>query len=343
MKLYLSTLGLLLVSGILSAQEPKGYSALHFFFDNTEFAHSQLTTDQTMAGIGLTQQIGWQWEGKHRIMGGVYAQKKLGNTRFINTVQLLAYYQLKATNTLFKVGAFERDALLNDYSNLLFQDSVTYYKHTMEGMFLQKGDERQFIKLWLDWTGLQSATERESFFIGTSAYQRFGKLLFVDFQSYLFHYATTRPNIHGQSVCDNLLGELSIGLTHSNAHGLNNLRLSVGMLAGFERDRRKMDDYRTPLGLTLRANVQYKHFGTENTFYYGQKQMTLYPQYGNRLYWGNPFLRSGSYFQNKLYWNFLDTKYVKGQLAARTHFAEQKVFFEQMLTLRANLHFKEEQ
>ena len=42
--------------------------------------------------------------------------------------------------------------------------------------------------------------------------------------------------------------------------------------------------------------------------------MTFYEDFGNQMYWGTPFLRAGNYFQNKLYWNFLDNPNVNGQL-----------------------------
>ena len=66
--------------------------------------------------------------------------------------------------------------------------------------------------------------------------------------------------------------------------------------------------------------------------------MSFYEQYGNHMYWGNPFLRSANYIQNKLYWKFLDNEHVTGQLAAKTHFSEGKIFFEQMLTLSAHIN-----
>lgn len=319
-------------------QELKWNTEFDFFFDNTEFAKSPLAIDQTMAGARLTQEIGWKFDKKHYVYGGVDVMRSLGGHKFIDDIHLLAYYQLKDKNTLFKVGAFHRHDLLDDYSDFFFQDSVAYYKHTMEGIYFKKGDDKQFVKLWLDWTGLQSETERESFFIGASAYKEFGRLFFADLQSYMFHYATTRPNQTDMSVSDNLLGQLSAGVRYSNTKGLNDLLFSAGVLAGFERDRKAMDDYQTPVGLVVRANVDYMGFGMENRLYYGQKRMALYEQYGNALYWGNPFLRSDLYFQNKIYWKLLDTKYVTGQLALRTHVSEGKAFFEQLLTVNVSIN-----
>lgn len=328
----------LLFPVFLFSQEFRYNTEVLFFFDNTEFAKSNLAIDQTMAGVSLTQELGWKFDKNHYIMGGVNAIKNLGGKNFLDKINFLAYYQLKDKNTLFKAGIFPRYGLLSDYSNFFFQDSIDFYNHTMEGLYLLKGNERHFIKLWLDWTGLQSETDRETFFIGASGYKKFGKLFFADFQSYMFHFATTRPNVDGLTVSDNLLGQLSIGLKHSNNNGLNNFRLSAGVLSGFERDRINMDNYGTPTGGVAQFDIDYKEFGMENLFYYGQERMVLYDRYGNQLYWGNPFLRSEMYYQNKLYWTFLDNKYVKGQVTARTHFSEGNFLFEQMLTLSARIN-----
>lgn len=330
---------ILLFPVLLFSQELKYNTELHFFFDNTEFSRSNLAIDQTMAGVSLTQELGWKFDGKHHIMGGVNAMKSLGGSEFVNSVNFLAYYQLKDENTLFKAGVFPRYDLLNDYSNFFFQDSIGFYNRTMEGLYVLKGDNKQFVKLWLDWTGLQSSDTRESFFIGASGYKEFGEYVFADFQSYMFHFATTRPNLSFQTVSDNLLGQLSVGAKYSNPKiGLNNLKFSLGILSGFERDRIDMDSYETPTGGVARLDVDFKGFGTENLFYFGQERMVLYNKYGNQLYRGNPFLQAKSYIQNKLYWNFLDNEYVKGQISSRTHFSERKVFFEQMLTVSAQIN-----
>ena len=189
-----------------------------FFFDNTEFSKSNLTVDQTLAGVALAQEIGWKFDGKHYVMAGVDVTK-VWRHDVLNDIHLLAYYQLKDENILFKVGSFYRRDLLDDYSVFFFQDSVNFYKDAMDGIYFSKGNDKQFVKLWLDWTGLQSETERENFFVGASGYKEFGKLFFADFQSYMFHFATTRPNVENLTVSDNLLGQASVGIKHSNSRG----------------------------------------------------------------------------------------------------------------------------
>lgn len=324
---------LLSISNFGFSQDLKLNTELNFFFDNTEFSKSSYTKDQTMAGVQLTQEIGLNFDKKHFIYSGIDAIKNLGSHHFFDDYHLLAYYKMVDKNTLLEIGSFHRHELFDDYSNLFFQDSINFYKHTVDGVFLKKGDKDQFLKLWLDWTGLQSATERESFYVGLSGHKNFGKFFFANFQSYMYHFATTRPNPLDLSVVDNLQGQFSIGFNYKDKPQNHHFSTSIGLMSGFERDRKLMDDYKTPLGIVITSKYDYKGFGTENILYYGQKRLTLYEKYGNELYWGNPFLRGGNYFQNKLYWTWIENDKIEGQLSARTHFSEGKLFFEQMLTL----------
>ena len=320
-----------------TAQELQWNLNMNYFFDNTEFAPSGLSTDQTMAGVHFAPEIGMKWDGNHSLYGGVDLMKKSASKSVLDKARLIAYYQFKNENTLFKAGAFPRADLLSDYSTAFFQDSISYYRPVMEGLYLKKGTEKGFFKLWMDWTGLQTNEDRETFYLGASAYKIIDKLFFADFQSYMFHFAGMYPSNSDITVCDNALGQLSVGVRYSNDRGLNNLIFSAGVLSGFERDRIDMNNYGTPVGAIIRLNADYKGIGTENNVYYGQPRMVFYRRYGNEFYWGNPFYREGRYIESKLYWNVIETQTVHGQLAAKLHVTEGKVLFEQLFTLRASI------
>lgn len=318
-----------------TAQELQWNLNMNYFFDNTEFAPSGLSTDQTMAGVHFAPEIGMKWDGNHSLYGGVDLMKKSASKSVLDKAKLIAYYQFKNENTLFKAGAFPRADLLSDYSTAFFQDSINYYRPVMEGLYLKKGTEKEFFKLWMDWTGLQTNTDRETFYLGASAYKQIRGPFFADFQSYMFHFAGMNPINPDITVCDNLLAQLSVGVKYSNIWVFNNLMASAGVLSGFERDRYDINNYGTPIGAIIRLNADYKGFGTENNLYFGQPRMVLYRRYGNELYWGNPFYREGRYIESKLYWNVIETQTVHGQLAAKFHYTEGRVLFEQLFTLRA--------
>lgn len=309
---------------------------LDFFFDNTEFAGSSYTFDQTMSGLHLRPEIGIGWDKKHAIYTGVDLLKKMGSNSTIDQTVFLAYYQYKDKNTFFQVGSFAKNNLFDDYSSFFFQDSVKYYRPAVNGLYLKKGDKSRYYKLWLDWTGLQSPTVRESFFLGATAYNEFNKNLFADFQMYVFHYAGTRPSLPDQHVCENILAQASVGYKYSDKNW-NKIIVSAGILAGYERNRKYLNDPYIPIGFVRRVDVEYKRWGTENLIYSGKRRMKLYNEFGNQLYWGNPFLRGSFYWQNKLYWNVIKNRNVTGQLSVRNHISQGRVYTEQLFTLSATI------
>ncbi len=65
--------------------------------------------------------------------------------------------------------------------------------------------------------------------------------------------------------------------------------------------------------------------------------MILYQNYGNQLYWGNPFKQSGKYTENKFYIKIFNNERVKAKIGYIFHFAENKIYHEQVRTLKASL------
>jgi len=320
----------------LQSQVLKGELGLNYFFDNTEFSSSTLTIDQTMKGVHLIPGVAVEWDKNNSLHGGTDLLNISGSQKTIEKIDLVAYYQFQSRKTLFRAGSFPRQNILSNYSDFFFKDSIRYFRPNLQGLFWQVSNPTSFFNLWLDWTGHQTATQRESFFIGASANKR-QHLFFADFQSYMFHYANTAPRNPEYHVCDNLLAHLSAGVDLTSLTQLDTLMFAVGILQGFERERGMDNMTFTPTGLVVRNEIEYRKFGVSNTLYWGDARMKLYEKHGWNLYWSNPFLRSGSYFESKWYWNMLKNSYVNGKLAMEFHVSEGKVFFEQLFTLSASV------
>lgn len=320
----------------LFAQELQWKAGLNYFFDNTEYARSSLTKDQTMTGVHFSPEIGYSLDSVHSFYVGADLLKTGGSQNIIDIAQPIAYYRFQNRKVSFYAGAFSRSELLSNYSNLFFQDSINYYLPTLNGIFWQVGGGRSFFNLWLDWTGHQTSANRETFFIGVSGHHKKG-LFFVDWQSYMFHFANTRPMSQGFSVCDNLLAHLSIGVDYSNQTGLDTLLFVAGTLVGVERDRALQNGQKSPIGAVVRLNAEYFGFGVQNTLYVGNKRNVFYDIYNTGLYWNNPFLRSGFYLQSNWYLHVIRSQYVNGKLSMNLHFSEGKVLYEQVFTIKAML------
>ena len=324
------------LSTIISAQNIQWKADLNYFFDNTEYAKSTLTNDQTMAGVHFSPEIGLKWDTVHSFFVGADVMKISGSDNFIDIAQPIAYYQYQKHNNSFYAGAFPRSELLANYSDLFFQDSVNYYRPVMQGLFWQVGNNKSNFNLWLDWTGHETPTIRETFFVGASAHQNLN-LLFIDFQSYLFHFANTQPRNPLYNVNDNALAHLSFGLSYSDKTGIDTLLFAVGVLAGYERDRGLANGTHTPIGAVIRFYSEYKGVGTQNTLYAGNPRDIFYYKYNHEMYWNNPFLRAGFYLQSKWYLNVIRSKYVDGKLGLNLHFSEGKMMYEQVFTLKAQI------
>jgi hypothetical protein len=318
------------------AQNFEWKAGMNYFFDNTEFIESTLTRDQTMTGVHFTPQLGLSKDTVHAFYIGGDLLKISGSQNFVDIIRPIAYYQQKTTKSLLYAGVFPRAELLNNYSDLFFQDSISYFQPTLSGIFWQLKNSSSFFNIWLDWNGHQTTVNRETFFVGVSALKQH-KRFFAELQSYMFHFANTRPNTENYHLTDNILGQLSIGVNYSNRQGLDTLLISAGVLAGMERDR--FIDYgtHTPIGLVLRCNADYKRFGIQNSFYWGNPRMVFYNQQGTRLYSNNPFLRSNYYLESKWYLDVIQSQSFNGKLAIKLHFSEGKLMNEQVFTLKASL------
>jgi len=334
-RIPLLSLFLILQFGLF-AQELQWKAGLNYFFDNTEFMKSSLTRDQTMNGVHFSPELGLKWDSVHSVFAGTDVLKISGSQQYIDKVNLIAYYQFKTPDVLLKAGAFPRNELLSNYSDLFFQDSIGYFHPLMEGIFWQVGRQQAYFNLWLDWNGHQTDVNRETFYVGASAHRSFGHL-FADFQSYMFHYANTRPTNPAYSLCDNALAHLSLGVDYSNKQGLDTLLFAVGVLGGYERER-NTETIKTPVGAVLRMLVEYRGVGLNNMLYLGDPRMVFYNKYGGNLYWNNPFLRSDSYFESKLYLNVIHTRDIQAKISSNFHFSEGLVMFEQAFTLRVSLN-----
>ncbi len=318
----------------IQAQEVRWKLGFEYFFDNLEYKKSSFTDAQTMHGIWLQPLGGITWDTAHTLYGGLNLLKIPGTEEVVDKAELVLYYQYETDHVLFRAGSFSSNEVLHNYSDFFYSDSVSNFMPLMQGLFWQIGGEQNFLNLWLDWTGYATPETRESFFLGSSGKVTKG-IFFADFQSYLFHYANTLTAIPQYGVSEHMQLMASAGIAYESENRLKGL-LSVGILAGKERDR-KADISYTPMGFVARADAEFWGIGTKNTFYRGDKRMRLYPEYGTELYWGNPFLQGNTYLQIKWYVNVMETERVSARLNCNLHFSEGNLLFEQALNVSLSI------
>ncbi len=324
---------LLMLSHLLTAQTLEWKAGMYHFFDNTEFLGSNYISDQTMAGIRFSPEIGLSMKGKHHFLVGFDALKSYGSPNFVDSITPTAYYLYNNGHLRFMMGSFAREGQLNDFSRAFFQDSIRYYRPNMNGFLLAYSTESLHAKLFLDWTGKQSQTVHEAFFVGASAVYK--KSIFIaEAQALMFHHA---GSLQVRGVRDNFLMHPAIGLDFAGKTWLDSLKLSVGALVGMERHRLLSDQFTTRNGLLVELDAAYKGFCLNSSTYVGQGIMIDYASMGSELYWGDPLYRGKFYSRVDLSYDFLRLPYLTGKVNFANHFSEGNFYVEQSLIVSATL------
>jgi hypothetical protein len=327
----------LLISSEAFSQEKNWRLDLFSFFDNTEFGRSAVKIPQTMAGVQLAPEAGIVWDTVNKVNIGVNLLHEFGSPDVIDRLYPTAYYESNRGPIRFIMGAFPRARTIENYPRLFFQDSILYYRPNITGIFTEyrKGDN--YFNVWLDWTGRQSKTVNEEFFIGFSGRYKTG-IFYLQHFGAMFHYAGKMDPVVEEPLHDNLLFLTSAGIDLSENTCFAKLETNVGWADRLERSRADNSGWIASNGLLMETRVEYKWFGFFNTFFNGNDMMHYYKVLGNKLYWGDPTYRSKTSDRADIYIKFLQSRSVDLQLTYSLTFMEGRMYHEQMLKINVNLN-----
>lgn len=337
-RLFLSTLAIfLLINTPLFSQEKNWRLDFFSFFDNTEFGRSKVTIPQTMAGVMVAPEFGLTWDTVHKVNVGINLLHEFGSQKAIDRYFPTAYYEYTRGAFRFMMGAFPRSRAVDKYPRLFFQDSISYYRPNINGLFWEYRKQKNYANVWLDWTGRQSKTLNEAFFIGFSGKYNLG-IFYVQHFGYMFHLAGKMDPIVEEALHDNVLFHTSAGIDLSGKTFFNTFDINAGWVSRRERSRAENTGWIKLDGFLLETRLEYKWFGLFNTFYSGDGMMYFYKDKGNELYWGDPVYRAKQYDRTDFYITFIHAKTVNLQLTYSLHFLESRIYNEQMLKVNINLN-----
>jgi hypothetical protein len=328
---------LLIITNTLFAQELLWKVGVRSFFDNSEFGHSNVQIPQSMSGVHVAPEIGVGWAKKHRVLVGVDLLHEYGSNKAIDFHDIIAYYEYAGSPFHFYMGAIPRDLVLSKYPRMFFQDSIRYYRPTINGLFWELSKNGNYANVWLDWTSRQTNERDENFFMGWSGRYNLG-ILYAQHFGYMFHFAGKMNPLPDEDhpLHDNGLLLTSLGVDLAHKTGFEKLDLNVGWSIGMEKSRGE-DISHKPQGFLSELNVEYRGLGLFNTYYKGEGQQLFYPQYNNKLYWGDPFYRTDEYNRLDLYVNFIKNKVVEIKLTFSFHMTENTTYNQQALYATFNL------
>ena len=327
---------LLLISEATS-QDLNWNIGLFTFFDNTEFSGSAFQTPQTMSGIILAPEVGMGWDTLHRFGTGLSLIHEFGSLKAIDKFYPTAYYCYNKEPWQFIMGAFPRVYALEKYPRMFFQDSISYYRPNINGIFLEVAKNHGYFNIWLDWASRQTESTREAFFLGISG--RFNKgVLFAQHFGYMYHFYGVKNPVIEEALHDNILLLTSIGIDLSKKTGFTKLEADAGWVIGLERARSDQTGWIPQNGLLVETKIEFKGIGLFNSFYKGQGLFYYYKDHKNDLYWGDPIYQAKIYNRSDIYFRFFQTGKVNLDLIYSLHFAENRIYHEQALKVILDLN-----
>ena len=327
----------LLICSDSFSQEKNWQLNLFNFFDNNEFGRSALKIPQTMSGVMIAPEFGFVWDSVHKVNIGLNLMHEFGSSKAIDKFYPTAYYELCKGSVRFIMGAFPRSLAIESYPRLFFQDSISYYRPNVNGIFWEYKQNQSYFNLWLDWTARQTETVREAFFMGFSGRYKTG-IFYLQHFGYIYHYGLSLNPVVEESLHDNGLFHTSAGLDFSGRTCFSKLEANAGWVLGLERSRADNTGWITSNGLLIETRLEYKWVGLFNTFYKGGGLMHFYRDLGNKLYWGDPVYRAKIYNRSDFYVNFLHNRIVDIKLTYSLHFLESRIYHEQLLKVIINLN-----
>ena len=117
-KIFILFVLLCCVSAGVRAQESQHIvvgAGFETYFDNREYSGNGFDRSQTLFSARLTPRVGWQWNGRHRVVFGVEMMQNFGDDeRFLSEVRPLMYYRYLSGRVKAMAGIFERRELCTD-------------------------------------------------------------------------------------------------------------------------------------------------------------------------------------------------------------------------------------
>lgn len=327
---------LLLIQKALS-QDLNWKIGLFTFFDNSEYSRSAFQIPQTLSGVILAPELGLGWDSIHRFSTGISLLHEFGSERAIDNFYPTAYYIYNKRPWKFIMGAFPRNYALEKYPRLFFQDSISYYRPNINGIYWELAKNNNYFNVWLDWTSRQTESTREAFFVGLSG--RYNKGVFFAQQfGYMFHFFTVKNPVIEESLHDNILLLTSAGIDLAKKAGFDKLEADAGWVLGLERARADQTGWIKQNGLLVEAKIEFRGVGLFNTFYKGHGMLYYYNDHNNDLYWGDPVYRAKTYNRSDIYIRFIKTGKVNLKFIYSLHFMENRTYHEQALKLTLDLN-----
>ncbi len=316
-------------------------------FDNREFAkikRADAVNSGTWFSVRAAPVVGIGLGGGHSIMGGGSFTFDMGAPLNKRPPELLLYYNFSKQKYGVYAGKFERRHLIGAYSRAIIAGGSYFYDDVIEGFALQYTPGRSYLELVLDWDGMQSPTERESFRILSAGEfnpvaDNWARWFTAGYSLDVYHLANSTGGAQG--VVDHILVEPWVGVRFDRLGDiwLDKLSLKVGWINSFDRERKGDNTWKMPGGPMADFNIEKRKVGIRSRIYTGGHQFPFWFEYGSRVYKGDPMYAvfDGFYNFTQIYWRPQLAKGVRLEMELGLHFDTSGLGFQQVAWIGVTL------
>ncbi|MFV0553076.1 MAG: hypothetical protein ACK5LR_00050 [Mangrovibacterium sp.] len=273
MKQITLTLIALIAAITTQAQSFEWNASFQAIGDNREF-NRQYAKPQTIIGERTAFELGTTIDSIHTIRIGLSHLYEYGTFIDFNQPQLTAYYDYNTHNSQLLLGAFPRHERI-DFPLAMLADTIQYYQPNIEGILAQQNWEWGSQLIFVDWTGKQLSTQRETFIIATSG-EIHHKNIYLENYLLMYHYALMAGEHPGQHITDN--GALNLNLGYQFPHKqspFNQSYFELGILASKIRNRQYDEYFTTSTSLLATLHLQWRWIAIKNTLSVGDEHQIL--------------------------------------------------------------------
>lgn len=232
--------------------------------DNREY-FNEFADDGTTFGLRETG-TGTIGSTQHSLTAGISWLQEFGSpVENWPAVPVLFYRYNGDKGGRLVLGSFPRIGNLL-YSPLFFDQRYTNFRPQIEGFDFRYTFTYGAIAAWVDWDGRQTENTHESFFVGLSGKEKFGKFGIEEYLHYR-HIASRDIPVH-DPIRENGGAHLILSYEHNDIPVLDTVKATAELIGSYDHPTRDVS-WNNPVGTQITARVIFHRLGIGGKFYKG--------------------------------------------------------------------------
>ncbi|MGX2983009.1 hypothetical protein [Helicobacter sp. 23-1045] len=279
-----------------------------FLLDNLEDSHA-LWQPRTISAVSLAPEIGLGIGAYHALWAGLYGVQNMSAKPIISGAKggFYAYYAFSHSGFSAMMGISPRKKQILRYGRAFFRPDFEFENPNINGAILQYQSPQNHAfkgeaELVLNHFGGDLSKNVDAFYASLGGRFTLYESVIFGADAIMYHIMDTK--LLRVSVDDDLYLFDRIAYSANIAwdlRGMSRVReifevanVGFALLGDAERKRlhSKQSELANNIGYEFSANLQYKGFGAEWSYYFGAPQMRHFGEFGTEVYNGLPFYQT---------------------------------------------------